>query len=859
MKNGYSKDGLSMNEKKLAANRQFLMLPIDLDGVAELIELALDLRWSWNRRTDKLWEMIDPDLWKLMKNPWNILKTVSREKLKKLLSDPMFLTMLKDLVKANREDDENPGWFQKNHGESPLKTIAYFSMEYMLSEAFPIYSGGLGNVAGDQLKASSDLGVPVVAVGLLYQQGYFRQFIDKDGVQQALYPYNDPGQLPITPLRRPNGEWLRLKVEFPGWSLWIRTWHVEVGRTTLLLLDSNDSVNPPFHRGITSELYGGGSELRLKQELLLGIGGWMLLEELGIKPDVCHLNEGHAALAVLERAASYMKETGESFETALAITRAGNLFTTHTAVPAGFDRFSPDLIEQYLGKYAQTKLGISFNELMALGRLNSNDADEPFNMAHLAIHGSGAVNGVSLLHGKISRHIFQSLFPKWPKEDIPVGYVTNGVHIPSWNSSISDQVWAEACGPDRWLGEMKKMEEQIRALPDLKIWQMRAAQRKELVKYIRQRLGKDWAASGNPSHEIEQTCYIFDPNILTLGFARRFATYKRPNMLLHDPERLIRILTNTRSPVQLVLGGKAHPADIPGKNLILEWQHFLKLPEVQGRVVFLSDYDVLVAEHLVSGVDVWINTPRRPWEACGTSGMKILVNGGLNLSELDGWWAEAYSPEVGWAIGDGEEHGDDPAWDAAEANMLYDLLENEVIPQFYQRDDEGIPTAWVARIRESMAQLTPHYSANRSVREYTEKYYLPAAANYLQRSANNSFFGKKIIEWNRQLKEKWHSLRFVDVKWNQKNDQYDFEVIVYLDDLNPDSVVLQIYAEKDPERGPIEQPMTQIKQLEGDPCMYVYQGSVPNIHPVEYYTVRIVPYFDNVAVPLENDHILWHH
>ena len=403
---------MTTSKQTPARNPNYNSLPTEIDGFDSLAELALDLRWSWNHATDEVWRKLDPALWELTQNPWVVLQTVSKDKLKSVLADSTFRKNIDDLLQSKRQAAETPGWFQKNHPQSPLKCVAYFSMEYMLSEALPIYSGGLGNVAGDQLKAASDLGVPVVGVGLLYQQGYFRQVIDKDGAQQALYPYNDPGQLPVTPLRQPNGEWLRLEIALPGYSVWLRAWQVQVGRVKLYLLDSNDAANFPAHRGITSELYGGGPELRLKQEMLLGIGGWRLLAALGIKPDVCHLNEGHAAFAVLERARSFMQENAQPFEVALTATRAGNLFTTHTAVAAGFDRYPPALIEQYLGHYATDKLGISLHDLLALGRQNPNDASESFNMAYLAIRGSGSVNGVSRLHGKVSRHLFESLFPQ---------------------------------------------------------------------------------------------------------------------------------------------------------------------------------------------------------------------------------------------------------------------------------------------------------------------------------------------------------------------------------------------------------------------------------------------------------------
>ncbi|MEO8332656.1 MAG: alpha-glucan family phosphorylase, partial [Gallionella sp.] len=522
-----------------------------------------------------------------------------------------------------------------------------------------------------------------------------------------------------------NGEWLRLEVKLPGYSVWLRAWQVHVGRVKLYLLDSNDVANYPAHRGITSELYGGGPELRLKQEMVLGLGGWRLLREIGLDPEVCHLNEGHAAFAVLERAREFMKETGQPFEVALTVTRAGNLFTTHTAVSAGFDRFSPALIEQYLGGYAQHQLGISLHDLLALGRQNPDDPSEPFNMAYLAIRGSGAVNGVSSLHGRVSRHLFEPLVPHWPTEEVPIGHVTNGVHMPTWDSAAADELWTEACGKDRWLGTTEDLEQNIRLVTDAKLWEFRSAASKALVAYARERLSRQLAASGLPTEALEAAQHVFDPNTLTLGFARRFASYKRPNMLLHDPERLLRLLTNPQRPVQLIMAGKAHPADKAGQALIQEWSNFIRRSKVRPHVIFLSDYNMLLSENLVQGVDVWINTPRRPWEACGTSGMKVLVNGGINLSELDGWWAEAYTPEVGWALGDGQEHGDDPAWDAAEAGALYDLLEREVIPEFYTRDEQGIPVAWVQRMRESMAQLTPHYSANRAVREYTEQHYLP--------------------------------------------------------------------------------------------------------------------------------------
>jgi len=833
------------------------LLPTEIEGFGSLAELALDMHWSWNHATDEVWRQLDPDLWATTHNPWVVLQTASRDQIERVLAEPAFRKQVDGLVAASRQACDAPGWFQKEHADAPLTCAAYFSMEFMLSEALPIYSGGLGNVAGDQLKAASNLGVPVVGVGLLYQQGYFRQVIDRNGEQQALYPYNDPGQLPITPVRQPNGQWLRLEIALPGYSVWVRAWQVQVGRVKLYLLDSNDAANFPMHRGITSELYGGGPELRLKQEMLLGIGGWRLLRALGLRPEVCHLNEGHAAFAVLERARTFMEETGQPFETALAVTRAGNLFTTHTAVAAGFDRFDPSLMEQYLRRYAEEKLGIGLADLLALGRANADDDSEPFNMAYLAIRGSGAVNGVSRLHGKVSRSLFQPLFPRWPEEEVPIGHVTNGVHMPTWDSAAADDLWTEICGKDRWTKTTESMEQEILRIPDARLWEFRAAASKSLVEYARERLSREMAVAGEAPEQVEAAKHIFDPSTLTLGFARRFATYKRPNLLLHDPERLLRLLTNSQRPVQLILAGKAHPADQAGQALIREWTNFIRRPEAQPHVIFLSDYDMLLSENLVQGIDVWINTPRRPWEACGTSGMKVLVNGGLNLSELDGWWAEAYTPKVGWALGDGQEHGDDPAWDAAEAETLYGLLEREVVPEFYARDAQGIPVAWVERMRQSMATLTPRFSAARAVREYTEEHYLPAAAAFRTRAANQGALGNQIVSWRHSLEDSWPAVHFGEMKVETSGGEDTVEIPVFLGELDPNGLLVELYADGAGGAEPVRQPMKILRQLAGAPGGYVYRAQVSAARPAGDYTVRLIPRHDGVAVPLETAHILW--
>ncbi len=819
-----------------------------------LVQLALDLRNCWDHTTDPVWSKIEPELWERTHNPWVVLQTASRTRLQVLEGDAEFGNAVRVLLHKQRQGHKTDAWFQRAHETSSLSCVAYFSMEFGLSEALPIYSGGLGNVAGDQLKAASDLGVPVVGVGLLYQQGYFRQIIDSDGSQQALYPYNDPGQLPIIPVRNEEGEWFRLSVIFSGQKLWLRAWQAQIGQLKLYLLDSNDPANPPAYRGITSQLYGGGPDLRLMQEGVLGIGGWRLLRALGIHPQVCHLNEGHAAFAVLERARSFMEDNAQSFDASLAVTRAGNVFTTHTPVEAGFDRFAPSLIGQYLERYAHERLGIDLAHLLALGRAVPDDANEPFNMANLAARGSGRINGVSRLHGAVSRRIFQGLFPRWPQAEVPIGYVTNGVHAPTWDSRAADTLWTEACGPDRWRGTLETVGDDIRRAPDGALWELRASNRLELLRFVRERLAIELAARGA---DPKSAASVFDPNTLTLGFARRFATYKRPNLLLHDPERLVRILTNPERPVQLVMAGKAHPQDGAGQAMVKAWIEFVQRPDVQRHVVFLSDYDLVLAERLVQGADLWINTPRRPWEACGTSGMKVLVNGGLNLSELDGWWAEAYTPTVGWALGDGKEHADESAWDLAETAQLYDVLEKDVVPAFYRRDKNGIATEWVARIRESMSLLAPRFSANRAVREYTEQYYLPAAAAYGARASDRGAYGRSVLQWKQALTEHWASLRFGALHLDSSTQRHSVKVEVHLGDLRTDDVRLQLYA--DPLNGepPFVAEMIQSNGPEPVSGWRLYAADVPASRPLSDYTPRIIPSYPGAKVPLEDDHILW--
>lgn len=833
------------------------LLPQIPASLAGLGELALNLRWSWSHTADALWAQVDAHLWEQTRNPWLMLQNLGEDTLQKLARSKKFKKTLDDFVQQHRALLTQPSWFQETFPHPPFSQIAYFSMEYGLSEALPIYSGGLGMLAGDYLKTASDLGLPVVGIGILWQQGYFRQSLDESGRQIEQYPYNDPTQLPVTPVRDEQGEWLRLELPFLGRTVLLRAWQVQVGRISLYLLDSNDPLNSPADRSITAELYGGGPENRLQQEICLGVGGWMLLRKLGIQVDICHLNEGHAAFVILARIYSHMQDHGSDFQCALSATRAGNVFTSHTPVAAGFDQFPTALITRYV-EHAHALFGIDAENVLRMGRDHPEDPNESFNMAWLAIHGSIITNAVSALHGAVSRKLFQPLFSRWPENEVPVTHVTNGVHMPSWESEEADQIWRAHCGNTRWLGDLSTIATDFRQVSDDEIWNLRNQARQKLITFARHRLEKRLAAAQLPRDVVEQARLALDPNALILGFARRFTAYKRPNLLLSDPDRLYRLLTNARHPAQMVIAGKAHPQDNPGKQMVQEWTQFIhNHPDLEGRIIFIDDYDMLVAEHMVQGVDLWINTPRRPWEASGTSGMKVLVNGGLNVSELDGWWAEAYDPAMGWAMGDRQEHGEDVNWDRQEATRLYELLEQEIIPLFYQRrESDACPCAWVAMIRDSMAGLTPRFSSNRMLREYISTLYQPAAG--ILASRQNGAVVASICKWEKAIQQHWSNLHFGDLQAQQVEDQLHVQIAVYLDDLEADTVCVQMYADGQDNQPPEIYTMRRASALKGAINGYLYTLELPAKRAIADYTPRVIPCHDKVLVPMECQDILWY-
>jgi starch phosphorylase len=825
-------------------------------GLEPLTDLALDLRWTVTAAGDALWRRVDPALWERTGSAWVVLQNLSQSRLEHLAQDAGFRAELWRLAAEREEELARPTWYRQKHPDAALRCAAYFSMEFGLGGGLPLYAGGLGILAGDVLKAASDLDVPLVGVGLFYQEGYFRQMVDWTGWQAEAYPYNEPLGLPIQPVPAPDGSWVRVPVELPGRDLSLRLWRVNVGRVPLYLLDSNDPLNSPVDRGITSKLYGGGPEIRLLQEMALGIGGWRALEALGLEVHVCHLNEGHAALATLERARRCMEQSRLCFREALWATRVGNVFTTHTPVAAGFDAFDPALAVTYFREPFMRPLGLFADELLALGRRDPGNSGEPFNMAFLAMRLSARANGVSRLHGEVSREIFKDLYSRWPLAEVPVRHVTNGVHVPSWESTAADRLWTRTCGKGRWSRATDTLECDVESLPDAELWAFRTEARKALIEYVRARLCQQLRQRGAGADKVSQAFDVLDPGTLTIGFARRFAEYKRPNLLLADPERFVRLLTDRDRPVQIVVAGKAHPADEQGKRMVRAWVEFTERRTVRDRAVFLEDYNIRLARKLVGGVDLWVNTPRRPWEACGTSGMKVLANGGLNLSVLDGWWAEAYAPELGWTLSADALR---PGTDAAEAEELYRVLEREVVPAFYERDAQGTPPGWVARMRASMSKLAPRFSANRMVREYVQDVYLPTAQAFRRRTHDGARLARELRAWEAGIERFWGDLRFGDV-WTERDDgAWRFEVELFSGEMPLHWFRVELYADPlEGEHEPFRRAMERGAVIEdAEKPAYLYWARVPAARPASDYTARVVPFHPGVQTPAEMTRILW--
>jgi len=821
------------------------------DELKPLAALAFDLRWTGSQTANRLWQRLDPEIWARTRNPVAILLGAHEERLREACRDEELLAELRGWLERLARHEAEPTWFASAVPEEERQVgVVYFSMEFGLSEALPIYSGGLGILAGDHLKSCSSQGVPLTGIGLLYQQGYFRQVIDADGNQVPVSPYNEPGSLPITPVQGPDGRWPRVRLALPGRTLMLRIWEARVGQVRLLLLDSNDPMNSPEDRPITAQLYNADRRTRLLQELVLGVGGWQLVEKLGIEAEVCHLNEGHAGFAVVARAAAYAAREGVPFDTAWWATRAGNVFTTHTAVAAAFDRYEPDLLATYAQPLAESA-GLTMDELLDLGREPSGDR---FNLAFLAMRGCARVNGVSRLHGEVSRRLFSPLFPEWPLAEVPVSHVTNGVHVPTWDAAAANACWRSAY-PGSWSRHLDEAAARLQDVSDQDLWGFRNAARADLVTYVRQRLARRCREHGGTRAEQERGATVLDPKALTIGFARRFTGYKRPGLLLHDVDRIVRLLLDPHRPIQLIIAGKAHPNDGHGAALVREAVRFCLRDDVWDRAIFLEDYDMGVAAALTGGVDVWLNNPARPNEACGTSGMKALVNGGLHLSTLDGWWDEAFEPEVGWAFGGCEEDGIDT--EAADAGELYDLLESRVIPEFYERDEHGLPRSWLRRVRASMTRLVPRFSSDRMVRDYARGAYLPAARDYRHRTSGCAAVARELQAWHTGMQHAWKDVRFVDGGVQGSDGVWKFSAELVLGVLTPEEVRVELYRENPENGAPEIRPMALVRPPASAGDVSLYQAEAPADHPAEHFTVRVTARHPDLVSPLETPFIRW--
>ena len=820
-------------------------LPEKLEG---LREMAYNLLWSWDEDLRVLFLRLDRALWdSTYQNPVLMLGSIAQERLEALAADDSFMSYYTRTYSRYKEYLAERTWWDKLHGERPL--VAYFSAEFGLAECLPIYSGGLGVLSGHHLKSASDLGVPLVGIGLLYQQGYFRQYLTTDGWQQESYPINDFFNLPIRMVTGTDGAPLRMDIAMAGERLVVQVWQVQVGRLPLYLLDTNLPENAPGLRDITDQLYGGDNENRMRQEFVLGVVGLRALHAMGLRPAVCHMNEGHSAFLSLERIRLLMKEQGLGFPAAREAARAGTVFTTHTAVPAGFDVFPPELVDKYFAEHIK-ELGVSRKEVLALGAEDPAAGTGPFNMAGLALRTAAFVNGVSRLHGQVSRGLLSKYLPGIPVDEVPIGHVTNGAHTRSTVSREMAGLFDRYLGPD-WWRQPDRVEtwEGIDSIPDEELWATHERRRERLVAFARRRLMKQVEARGGTQRDIERARGVLGTGTLTIGFARRFATYKRANLILADVERLKQTLLNADRPVQIIFAGKAHPRDNDAKEVLKAVVRFCQTDEARRHAVFVEDYDLVVARYLVQGVDVWLNTPLRGLEASGTSGMKVVPNGGINLSILDGWWPEGYAPDTGWAIGHGEDYQDRAYQDQVESGALYDLLEKDVVPLFYERGADGLPRAWLARMKASMKRLAPQFSTNRMLWEYGEGYYLPAARYHAELLADGGARALRLAEWKTKVFRQWSRVRVESVEaqrpgTHRVGDEFPLVAVVNLGSLAPGDVSVEAYSGRLDDKRQIaagsSAPLSLKASLDGGRHRFV--GAVPcDRSGMQGYTVRVRP------------------
>lgn len=890
--------------------RTFTIVPSIPEALGRLREIALNLRWAWDRDTRDLFRRLDPELWESSRhNPVLMLGSVRQERLDEAAADDGFVaqyqrgcerldeyvgsngaaakaaTAAAGATRSGLANGPRP-WFAQAHPGSDL-SVAYFSMEFGLTECLAIYSGGLGVLSGDHIKSASDLGIPMVAVGLAYQEGYFTQYLSADGWQGEQYPDNDFYNLPLVLERRPDGSPVKISVDLPGRQLHAQVWRAQVGRVSLYLLDSNVPATAPEDREASLRLYSTG-DVRIRQEILLGIGGARALEAMGHRPAVWHMNEGHSAFLGLERIRRLMEERGLAFGEAKEVIAAGSVFTTHTVVPAGIDLFPPDVMDRYFGDW-YAKLGISREEFLALGRLNPNDASEPFSMAFLAISLASQTNGVAKLHGEVARKLWPGLYPNVPTHEVPISSVTNGVHALTWVSEDMATLYDRYLGP-RWTEEGVSRDEQDRRvwsrvdeIPSEEMWRTHERRRERLVSFARRRLREQLAKRGVSAAEIEQAGEVLNPEALTIGFARRFATYKRATLLHQDVERLAAILKNRDRPVQIIYAGKSHPQDNGGKELIREIVRLARRDDLRRHIVFIENYDLNVARYLVSGCDIWLNLPRRPMEASGTSGMKAAINGVLHMSVLDGWWDEAYKPGLGWSVGNGEEYEDAGYQDHVEARAVFELLEKQVVPLFYERGPDGLPRGWIQMMKNSIRELGDVYNTNRMVREYTEGYYLPSARRHGRLTSDDLAGAKRLISWKRLLTAAWKEVRIEQVDANPADVAVGMELPVKarvrLGVLKPEDVSVQLYdgpvdADGQITRGQAVGMKVSTRGSNGAAGLngpggpggqsgvadgaYTYEGEIPcRTSGLHGYSIRVIPSHPDLSTPFEPGLIIW--
>ncbi|MBS3733957.1 MAG: alpha-glucan family phosphorylase [Phycisphaerae bacterium] len=853
--------------------RTFTIEPSLPPQLQPLLEIAYNLWWCWHGDALELFRRLDPDTWEACQhNCVDLLGRVSQQRLEEMAGDEGFLAHVQRIHQALREYMNKPGWWTRTYGQEEERgtvRVAYFCAEYGINECMPIYSGGLGVLAGDHLKSSSELDLPLVGVGLLYQLGYFHQRLNADGWQLELFPRNDFPNMPVALVRNGEGEPITVHVEMPNRTTHAQVWRVRVGRVPLYLLDTNVPENSPEDRHITAQLYGGDQEMRIRQEIVLGIGGVRMLRAIDCHPQAFHMNEGHSAFLALERARMLMAEKGISFAEAIEPVVASNVFTTHTPVPAGNDAFESWLIDKYFANYWE-QLGLDREQFLRLGRQEPDNQDEPMNLTVLAMRMSTFRNGVSKLHGQVSRKLWAGVWPNIPADEVPITHITNGAHTPSWISHDMAELYDRYLGPG-WHEKPADMSvwQAVEHIPDTELWRTHARRRERLVAFARRHGHKQLTKRGASSSELAAAEEILDPEALTIGFARRFATYKRANLILQDIDRLAALLNNPDARVQIIFAGKAHPRDNPGKDLIRQIVHFARQEPFRRSLVFLEDYDMNIARYLVQGVDVWLNTPLRPMEASGTSGMKVAANGGLNVSILDGWWNEGYDSGVGWAIGAGESYDDLEYQNTVESQALYNLLEKEVVPLFYDRGPDNLPRAWIAKMKAAMSRLAPVFNTNRMVRQYAEQFYRPAARRWEELTTDDLTRTRQLSAWKAKLHEQFASVRIESVQDDldgngtpaQVGEDARVEAVVNLGGLSADDVSVELYYGPLDESGqlaggealPMEKVDTdasdgQARYAAAMPCRRSGQSG---------YTVRVLPRNDLLANPRDLGLIRW--